>query len=85
MNLTDTILKNRRLETLVENQISYTLSSAEMHVFETHQEAEKVLLKFHEPVLASMLEGKKVMHLDKMTSFDFLPGESLILPSDGSS
>ncbi|MEM9544627.1 MAG: AraC family transcriptional regulator [Bacteroidota bacterium] len=82
MNLTDTILKNRRLETLVENQISYTLSNAEMHVFETHQEAEKVLLKFHEPVLASMLEGKKVMHLDKMTSFDFLPGESLILPSD---
>ena len=80
--ITDKILKNRRLETLVENQTSYALKSAEMHVFETHQEAEQILLKFHQPVLASMLEGKKIMHLHNMTSFDFLPGESLILPPD---
>lgn len=53
-----------------------------MHIFETHQQAEQILLKFHEPVLASMLEGKKVMHLDGIDPFDFLPGESLILPSD---
>lgn len=79
---TGTILKNRELTTLVENQTSYSLSNAEMHVFETHKEAERVLLKFHEPVLASMLVGKKVMHLNDMTSFDFLPGESLVLPSD---
>ncbi|MEM9920209.1 MAG: AraC family transcriptional regulator [Bacteroidota bacterium] len=76
------ILKNRRLETLVENQTTYTLNSAAMHIFETHEQAEQILLKFHEPVLASMLEGKKVMYLDDMTPFDFLPGESLILPSD---
>lgn len=76
------ILKNRRLETLVENQTTYTLSSAAMHIFETHQQAEQILLKFNEPILASMLEGKKVMHLKDMTSFDFLPGESLILPSN---
>ncbi|MCB0705533.1 MAG: AraC family transcriptional regulator [Saprospiraceae bacterium] len=82
MVITDKILKNRRLETLVENQTSYALKSAEMHVFETHQEAEQILLKFHQPVLASMLEGKKIMHLHNMTSFDFLPGESLILPPD---
>ncbi|MCG8328455.1 MAG: AraC family transcriptional regulator [Chitinophagales bacterium] len=82
MLLSDNILNNRRLETLVENQTSYTLQSAEMHIFETHQEAEQILLKFHQPVLASMLEGKKIMHLKNMTAFDFLPGESLILPSD---
>jgi len=82
MALNNYILKNRKLETLVENQTSYSLSSAEIHVFETHQEAEKILLKFHQPVLASMLEGKKVMHLDNMTAFNFLPGESLVLPSD---
>ena len=51
-------------------------------MFETHQEAEQVLLSFREPVLASMLEGKKVMHLNKMAAFDFMPGESLILPSN---
>lgn len=79
---TNSILKNRRLETLVENQTTYTLSSAAMHIFETHQQAEQILLRFNEPVLASMLEGKKVMHLHDMIPFDFLPGESLILPPD---
>ena len=82
MQLPASILKNRRLETLVENQTTYTLASAALHIFETHQEAEQILLKFHEPVLASMLEGKKVMHLNNMAAFDFLPGESLILPSN---
>lgn len=52
-----------------------------MHVFETHQQADKILLKFDAPVLASMMIGKKVMHLNGMNEFDFLPGESLILPS----
>ncbi|MEZ4918110.1 MAG: AraC family transcriptional regulator [Saprospiraceae bacterium] len=82
MSLSDRLLKNRRLETLVENQTSYPLEHAELHVFETHQEAEQILLQFRQPVLASMLEGKKVMHLQDMTAFDFLPGESLILPPD---
>mgnify|MGYP001794572273 CR=1 FL=1 len=82
MAFSNTIFKNRRLETLVENQTTYAAQNAELHLFETHQEAEQVLLRFHQPVLASMLEGKKVMHLDGMTSFSFLPGESLILPAD---
>lgn len=80
MSLTERALRNRRLETLVENQTSYTLAHAEMHIFETHQEAENILLTFHEPILASMLEGKKIMHLQGMNDFNFLPGESLILP-----
>ncbi|MEM6344518.1 MAG: AraC family transcriptional regulator [Bacteroidota bacterium] len=82
MSFAKKFLKNRRLETLVENQTSYALDNAELHIFETHQEAEKVLLRFRNPVLASMLEGKKVMHLNDVGSFDFLPGESLILPAD---
>lgn len=82
MKLPNNFFKNRRLETLVENQTSYTLEHAEMHVFETHQQAEQVLLKFRQPVLASMIEGKKIMHLEDLQSFDFLPGESIILPAD---
>lgn len=81
MFLPEKFLQERKLENLVENQTSYTLKSAEMHIFETHQEAERVLLEFNQPVLASMLQGKKVMHLNEMPSFDFLPGESLILPA----
>lgn len=73
-------LANRQLQSLVENQTSYALEQAEMHVFETFQEAEQVALTFEEPVLAYMLTGKKVMHLQNMNAFDFLPGESLILP-----
>jgi AraC-like DNA-binding protein len=76
---TQRFLKGRRLETLVENKTSYTIQQAEMHLFETHQQAEQVLLRLNYPVLASMLEGRKVMHLEKIPSFDFLPGESLVL------
>ncbi len=82
MQLPDNFLRGRRLETLVENQTSYTLKNAAMHVFETHQVAERVLLQFKQPVLASMFQGKKVMHLRHHQSFDFLPGESLVLPAD---
>ncbi len=81
MQLPEHFFSDRRLETLVENQTSYTLDQAALHVFETHQTAERVLLTFDQPVLASMLQGKKVMHLHDRASFDFLPGESLILPA----
>ncbi|MEL6636702.1 MAG: AraC family transcriptional regulator [Bacteroidota bacterium] len=82
MRLPDHFFSGRRLEKLVENQTSYTLQNAEMHVFETYQQAERVVLQFEQPVLASMLQGKKVMHLGDSQDFDFLPGESLILPAD---
>lgn len=81
MYLPDAHYSNRRLEKMVENQTSYALKNAEMHIFETHQQAERVLLRFDQPVLASMLEGKKVMHLQETNSFGFLPGESLMLPA----
>ncbi|AOW19784.1 AraC family transcriptional regulator [Urechidicola croceus] len=82
MLLPEHFYTDRKLEDLVENKTSYTLESSAMHIFETHKRAEKVLLQFDQPVLASMIVGKKVMHLREHNSFDFLPGESLILPSD---
>jgi AraC-like DNA-binding protein len=80
MQLTTSHYQNRRLETYVENRTVYTLRNAELNVYETHQTAERVELTFNSPVLASMLSGKKVMHLRENT-FDFFPGESVILPS----
>ncbi|WP_047246101.1 AraC family transcriptional regulator [Maribacter thermophilus] len=82
LKLSDSFFKERRLENMVENQTSFTLKNAAMHVFETHKEAERVLLQFDQPVLTSMIEGKKVMHLRDYESFDYLPGESLILPAN---
>lgn len=72
----------RKLENHVENRTCITLKNAELNLFETHQMAEKVELKFSDPVLASMLMGKKVMHLSDSPEFSFLPGESVIMPAD---
>jgi YesN/AraC family two-component response regulator len=72
----------KRLEKLVENRTVYTLRHSELNIYETYQQAAKVELQFSDPVLASMLRGKKVMHLRDKAGFDFYPGESLILPSN---
>ena len=82
MQLPSNFFEQRKLESLVENQSSFTTDHAAMHVFETHKQADKVMLQFGQPVLASMIEGKKVMHLRDYESFQFLPGESLILPAN---
>ncbi len=81
MELPFSFPQNRRIEHLVENRTVYTAKSAELNVFETHHFADNVILQFHQPVFASMIEGKKVMHL-REGSFEFLPGESLIMPAD---
>jgi len=72
----------RKLTTLVENKTTYATSHAELHIFETHKVAEKVELEFDFPIIASMLTGKKIMHLNNMESFNFFPGESVVLPSN---
>jgi AraC-like DNA-binding protein len=72
----------RHLDTLVENKTSFTMEKAEVNIFETHQQAEEVLLKFQQPVFASMIRGKKIMKLQENHTFEFLQGESLLLPAD---
>lgn len=70
----------RSLFTLVEHRTAYTFDMCELNLFETHQRAENVQLAFNHFVLTSMLTGKKVMKLPEKSSFDYLPGESVILP-----
>ena len=82
MKLPGKFFKDRRLENLVENRTTYTLESAELNVYETHHYAEEVVLQFNQPVFASMIEGKKIMHLRDQSPFDFLPGESIMMPAD---
>jgi len=72
----------RKLTTLVENRTIYSAAYAELNIFETHEVAEKVALTFDFPVIASMLRGKKVMHIEGMPSFDFYPGESVVMPTN---
>jgi AraC-like DNA-binding protein len=73
---------NRKLTTLVENRTTYSADYAELNIYETHAFAEKVSLTFNFPVIASMLTGKKIMHLDGFDSFDFFPGESVVMPTN---
>ena len=72
-------LQTRKLESVVENRTAYTLDNAELNIYETIQVAEKVELTFSNPILASMIRGKKVVYLPNQPAFDFFPGESVVV------
>lgn len=74
--------KHRKLTTFVENRTTYNAEYAELNIYETHAFAEKVSLTFNFPIIASMLTGKKVMHLDGFDPFEFTPGESVVMPTN---
>ncbi len=67
------------LNSLVENRTSFSFETCELNVFETQERANNFHLTFDHFVLTSMLAGKKVMKLQDRESFEYLPGESLIL------
>lgn len=73
--------ESRKIFTLVENRTTYNAEYSELNIFETHKVADKISLTFDFPVIASMLTGKKIMHLKDMPEFEFLPGESVVMPA----
>lgn len=80
---TATVFTNKNsLKTLIENRTIYSLENCELNLFETYQQAALVPLNFNDLVLTSMLKDKKVVHLFEKEVFNYLPGQSVIIPAN---
>lgn len=66
----------------VEHRTSHASDHAVLNVFETSTITHHFDLKFDAPVIVAMIQGEKTMHLNKKSPFQFLPGQSIVMPSD---
>jgi AraC-like DNA-binding protein len=68
------------IDTLVEHRKVYNLQHCEVNIFETYVPCGSLNLSYEGLVISSMLRGKKTVGLKNENRFDFIPGETLILP-----
>lgn len=66
---------------MIENRRVFNLDHCELNIYESYQQAFGIPLTFNDLVITSMVTGKKVMHLDSHPDFEYLPGETVILPA----
>jgi AraC-like DNA-binding protein len=73
-----------QLQTMIENRRVFNLNNCELNIYESYQKAFGVPLTFNDLVITSMVTGRKVMHLSNHPDFEYLPGETVILPANQS-
>ncbi|MEM9051934.1 MAG: AraC family transcriptional regulator [Bacteroidota bacterium] len=65
----------------VEHRTAHNADHAVLNVFETRKVTHSFDLEFDNPVVVSMIKGKKVMHLKRKDPFEFIPGETIVMPA----
>jgi AraC-like DNA-binding protein len=65
----------------IEHRTSHHADHAVLNVFETCKITRRFDLTFDNPVVVSMIQGKKVMNLRNKNQFDFLPGQTIVMPA----
>jgi len=75
------VKRENSLDRLVENRSTYTLDRCELNLYETYQPSTDVNLVFDYFVFSCMLRGKKVVRVSNHPGFDYLPGESVVIPA----
>ena len=76
INLTD----SSALDSLVEHRRVFGLKECQLNIFETYHRCADVALSFDGVVVSSMMRGRKVMSVSGDQRFEFVPGESVIIP-----
>lgn len=67
---------------LVENRVSFGAEGAEFAVYDTFRPAERVPLSAPNPLYCGMVTGAKRIHTLRGEAIEFLPMESLVVPSN---
>ncbi len=65
----------------VEHRTAHSADHAVLNVYETQRTAYQFDLVFDHPVVVSMIQGKKQMHLHSRDPFDFFPGQTVVMPA----
>ncbi len=77
--------KRQAVDVLIENKVTFAAENAELSIYDTYQDAQKVALHSSELLFCGMISGKKVMHVaDSDYHKEFLPQQSFVLaPEQG--
>ncbi|MEM6800221.1 MAG: AraC family transcriptional regulator [Bacteroidota bacterium] len=72
--------KNQR-GVLVERKALVASDDLELYFYETIVESLAVGLEFNTPAIGIMIRGEKIVEMEDLGRFTYLPGESLIIPA----